>query len=112
VKDVRDSGCNELETFYGKVDLGVADAEDGDMWFIDGNKDGKISHVGIYVRIGNQNGIIHASSEADPEEEGDKVVRRTFQESLDKDDIDWIADWAGDVPGHPSQAGIGRRPHN
>ncbi len=107
--DIDNTGATLLKTYYGKENLTVDSAQDGDMWFIDANEDGYITHVAIYVKIGNQNGIIHASSEANPSEEGDKVVKRTFQESQEKDGIDWLGSWAGDVE---EQAGLGRKPHN
>jgi hypothetical protein len=69
------------------------------MWLIDGNEDGFITHVGIYVKINDEDGVIHASADVD------KVVKELFSTSA----VDWRAWWAGDVQG---QAGLGRIPHN
>ncbi|MCK4421595.1 C40 family peptidase, partial [candidate division WOR-3 bacterium] len=114
-QDVVNTGCNELETYYGKDTLEMDDAVDGDMWFLDSDEDGVITHVGIYVEIDGDNYILHASSQGYDDqgqpslELGDKVVKRTFELSRRRDHIQWVNWFAGNVSG---QAGLGRRPHN
>ncbi|MCK4420887.1 hypothetical protein KAW48_03735, partial [candidate division WOR-3 bacterium] len=85
------------------------------MWFLDSDEDGVITHVGIYVEIDDDDGIIHASSQGYDDQNqpvlefGDKVVKRTFTQSRIRDHIRWRISFAGNVAG---QAGLGKTPHN
>ncbi|MCK4528155.1 C40 family peptidase, partial [candidate division WOR-3 bacterium] len=117
VYDINNTSADMLEGYYGKDTLEMDDAVDGDMWFLDIPRhghpaDGVVDHVGIYVEIGGEDGVIHASSHAYPpypSNDGDKVVKRTFRNSARIDHIHWERDWAGNVE---DQAGVGRKPHN
>lgn len=102
--DIVMTGATKLKELYGKANQEPDSARDGDMWFINTDIYPDMEHVGIYVEIANEKGIIHASHQSYVVgEPGDMVVKRTLERSEWIDRIDWLEEDFG---------GLGRKPHN